>query len=306
MKSTLLTCVTLLYRKCSMVKFLLLSGVPIILLLTFFLFTVNLNAQNVVKRCKTCGSPLSECPYKGAHPKQEASVTRTETSSSPQKRQISSNSTTGKTRRLTTTAATDKAQAEATQANSEISTIQRVDLGLSVCWAGYNLGANSPEQWGGFYAWGETDPKEDFVHYKYVRNNSTYVNIGTNISGTKYDAARVNWGGDWRLPTEGEANELVERCHWQPTTYKGVTGFKITGPNGNAIFMPFAGFYRAYGTGVAAKTEKWDNHGYYMTGKTYNATSDSSVSINMWNGKFYDVRSNYDREVGKSVRAVCK
>ena len=300
MESAFLKYVFFHSRRYSMVKYLINR---ISILIIFILLAANLNAQNVVKRCKVCSSLLSECPHKGNHPKPETPQPRTESVSTPQKRQ---NSSIGKTRRLTTSAATDKAQAEAAQLNSIISTMQRVDLGLSVCWAGYNLGATKPEQWGGYYAWGETEPKVDFLHYKYVRNNSTYVNIGTNISGTKYDPARVTWGGDWRLPTESEAKELVERCHWQPTTYDGATGFKITGPNGNAIFMPFAGFYRVYGTGAVAKTEKWEDYGYYMTGKTYNATSGSSVSINMWSGKYYDVKSDYDREVGRSVRAVCK
>lgn len=271
-----------------------------------------LSAQNVVKKCKVCGSPLSECPHKGNHPKPETSRPRTESVSAPQKRQ---NSSIGKTRQLTTTAASDKAQAEAAQLNSVISTMQRVDLGLSVCWAGYNLGATSPEQYGGYYAWGETEAKEDFCYYKYAKGSSVtgyskYTNIGTNISGTKYDAARATWGGDWRLPTEDEAKELIERCHWESITYNGIKGRKITGPNGNAIFMPCAGYYHIYvnrdDNNSYYKWEKTKDNGYYMTGTTYNATSGSCVSIDMWHVNSYGVTSQYDRECGRSVRAVCK
>lgn len=231
--------------------------------------------------------------------------------------------TIGKTRRLTNTAATDKAQAEAAQANSVISTMQRVDLGLSVCWAGYNLGATSPEQCGGYYAWGETEAKEDFSYYKYAKGSSItgytkYTNIGTNISGTKYDAARATWGGDWRLPTEDEAKELIERCYWASITYNGMKGRKVTGPNGNAIFIPCAGYYHNYvnrddDNSGYYKWEKIKDSGYYMTGSTYNATSGSCVSLDMYRTTSpYDidthqyVTSQYDRECGRSVRAVCK
>lgn len=117
-----------------------------------------------------------------------------------------------------------------------------IDLGLSVKWASHNIGASSPEGFGGYYAWGETEEKSDYDldTYKYYLNGS-YVNIGSNISGTQYDVARVKWGGSWRMPTRKEIQELVKKCSWKWTTYNGVKGQLATGPNGNSIFLPAAG-----------------------------------------------------------------
>ena len=130
-------------------------------------------------------------------------------------------------------------------AQDGISTDQKVDLGLSVCWAGWNVGASSPEEYGDYYAWGETTTKSDYSEssYQYL-NGSDYVNIGSNISGTHYDAARAQWGGSWRMPTKAEFQELINRCTWTWTTYNGVNGYKVTGPNGNSIFLPAAGHRR--------------------------------------------------------------
>jgi hypothetical protein len=119
-----------------------------------------------------------------------------------------------------------------------------VDLGLSVRWASYNVGANSSEDYGGYYAWGETEEKSCYSVSTYKYFNSTtieYINIGDEISGTKYDVARVKWGGYWRLPTQAEQKELTDKCTWTWTTQNGVKGYKVAGPNGNSIFLPAAG-----------------------------------------------------------------
>ena len=83
------------------------------------------------------------------------------------------------------------------------STQQMVDLGLSVCWAGWNIGATSPEEYGSHFAWGETASKNYFSEPNYVfHDGDSYVYIGSDISGTQYDAARAQWGGTWRLPSK--------------------------------------------------------------------------------------------------------
>lgn len=112
---------------------------------------------------------------------------------------------------------------------------QAVDLGLSVKWAAWNVGASSPEEYGGYFAWGETEEKNgyDWDTYKFVD-----IYIGDCISGTQYDVAHVRWGGSWRMPTVDEYRELVKECRWQWITYNGVNGQKVTGPNGNSIFLP--------------------------------------------------------------------
>lgn len=121
-----------------------------------------------------------------------------------------------------------------------------VDLGLSVYWASCNLGATKPEAYGDYYAWGETSPKANYTKGNYTYYNSStavYTDIGEEISGTEYDAAHVNLGGDWRMPTARECLELVSQCNWEWTQIDGVNGYKVRGPNGNSIFLPAAGYY---------------------------------------------------------------
>lgn len=118
-----------------------------------------------------------------------------------------------------------------------------VDLGLSVKWATCNVGAVSQEENGDYFAWGETDVKnkyEDENYRYYDKELDDYIDIGTDISGTKHDAARIKWGGNWRMPTEKEIEELIDKCSWKRGKVNGVNGIKFTGPNGNKIFLPAA------------------------------------------------------------------
>ncbi len=113
-----------------------------------------------------------------------------------------------------------------------------VDLGLSVKWATCNVGASAPEELGNYYAWGETQPKELYTPATCATHK---VNLTqTNVKGNaQYDAATANWGSTWRLPTSAEADELVNNCTWTwDATNKG---YKVTGTNGNSIFLPAAG-----------------------------------------------------------------
>jgi hypothetical protein len=121
---------------------------------------------------------------------------------------------------------------------------QVVDLGLSVYWASCNLGAENPEDSGNFYAWGETYPKNSYsasTYSYYDSNTATYTNLGYNIGGTEYDAATVNLGSDWRMPTIIELEELINNCTWEWTQINNVNGYKVIGTNGNSIFLPAAG-----------------------------------------------------------------
>ena len=115
-----------------------------------------------------------------------------------------------------------------------------VDLGLpsGLKWATCNVGASQPKEYGNYYAWGETSTKNS-----YTQNNSrTYGKSMADISGnSSYDVARANWGASWRLPTKREMEELVNKCTWTWTSQSGVKGYKVTGPNGNSIFLPAAG-----------------------------------------------------------------
>jgi hypothetical protein len=121
-----------------------------------------------------------------------------------------------------------------------------IDLGLSVKWASHNIGATSPEEYGSYFAWGETEEKGCYDEYTYPYYNyktGECVDLGSDIRGTSYDVAHVKWGGNWRLPTMNEQRELVKKCAYKWTTYNGVAGGLFTGPNGNSIFLPSAGYY---------------------------------------------------------------
>ena len=124
---------------------------------------------------------------------------------------------------------------------------EAVDLGLSVKWATCNVGANSPEELGGYYAWGELKEKGNYSEdtYKYYNKDGTNIDIGANISGTSYDIAHVKWGAGWRMPTSEEMDELSD-CHRIWTFVNDVGGLKFTGPNGNSIFLPATGYCKGF------------------------------------------------------------
>lgn len=129
-----------------------------------------------------------------------------------------------------------------------------VDLGLSVKWADMNVGADSPEGYGFYYAWGETEPKAEYNFGTYKWFNDSFNAMTKYITDSYYgtldnkttldpedDAAHVNWGGDWRMPTDAEFEELRGMCTLTWSTLGGVNGYVLTGPNGNSIFLPAAG-----------------------------------------------------------------
>lgn len=127
---------------------------------------------------------------------------------------------------------------------------QWIDLGLSVKWAAWNLGAESPEEYGDKYAWGETEPKtvggiENYEHKEKVYSEEDpegwhweYKFIGENICGTQYDAAHVKWGEGARMPNFSEIAELASECEFNYGTYNETEGFFVKGPSGKIIFLP--------------------------------------------------------------------
>ena len=133
-------------------------------------------------------------------------------------------------------------------AQQKINGHEYVDLGLSVKWATCNVGASNPEDYGNYYAWGETSTKETYGEDNcptYGLSESElqsqgYIDSEGNLTA-QYDAATANWGGDWRMPTVAELEELHNNCIWTWTTQNGVNGYNVKGPNGNSIFLPAAG-----------------------------------------------------------------
>lgn len=124
---------------------------------------------------------------------------------------------------------------------------EAVDLGLSVKWASFNVGASKPEEYGDYYAWGETEPKELYDWSTYNWSNK-YGSWNDDISDYKLildledDVVHVKFGGNWRMPTEAEINDLINQCTWTWTTKNGITGYEVTSTvNSNSIFLPSAG-----------------------------------------------------------------
>lgn len=185
----------------------------------------------------------------------------------------------------------------------EITPGQEVDLGLSVKWGGWNVGASSPEGYGGYFAWGETEEKTNysFTTYKYYYDTDgdgykEYAKIGNNICGTQYDVARQKWGGSWRMPTYDELSELRSKCTWTWITYKGINGYKVTGPNGNSIFLPAAG----YRVGTSLRSQ--GSYGGYWSGTL--SENDSYYAWNLCLDNRNHYLDCYTRDFGYTVRPV--
>lgn len=135
--------------------------------------------------------------------------------------------------------------------------VEAVDLGLpsGTRWANMNIGATRPEEFGGYYAWGEVTEKSNYDWPTYTHCDGTIEScrdIGSNISGTQYDVAYVKWGDRWRMPTFEQIKELWIECSTKWTKFNGIWGCEFTGLNGNSIFVPAAG-YRV-GTYTQAQT----------------------------------------------------
>lgn len=176
---------------------------------------------------------------------------------------------------------------------------EAVDLGLpsGTLWAKWNMGATAPEEYGDYYAWGETETKKGYGWYNYEHcdgTDDTCHDIGAEISGTIYDVAHVKWGGDWQLPTSKQIDELVKYCQHKVTTSKGVKGTLVTGPNGNTIFLPCAGFMsgtKLYGPGKYGLYKSGTRDGGdFRESWLLNADADGFVRIGIWNSTGHSVR----------------
>ena len=189
-------------------------------------------------------------------------------------------------------------------------TPEYVDLGLSVKWATFNVGANKPEDYGDYFAWGETEPKEmyDQNTYKWYSSvsskltkyctNSSYGNVDNKtVLEASDDAATANWGGQWRMPTKEERDELYEYCDWEwVERSNGVSGYQITSKiNGNSIFLPLAG----------CKDGDWVNsyYGFYWTSSLCLDDNWNAYDVNFQLGGSV-IMNDDSRFNGRSVRPV--
>lgn len=200
---------------------------------------------------------------------------------------------------------TEEEEEEGCEPDGEIAGHYYVDLGLpsGLKWATCNVGATSPEDYGDYFAWGETSPKvvydwDTYLHWNDLDGDG-YCDYGeptinSDISGNvQYDAATANWGGNWRMPTKDEMQELVDHCEWEWTQVNGVNGSKVIGPNGSCIFLPAAGI--RYGTTLT-------NDGNY--GSCWSSTPYDSYASHL---SFYDGDEGVygsNRYYGQTVRPI--
>lgn len=129
---------------------------------------------------------------------------------------------------------------------------EAIDLGLpsGTKWASYNLGAAKIEDYGCYFAWGETEEKDRYKWSTYTLcddgNERKCHNIGSDIAGTQYDVARQMWGGSWQMPDYDHWLELKDNTSYSMTTINGVSCCKLTGPNGKSIYLPASGQFDDY------------------------------------------------------------
>ena len=191
-----------------------------------------------------------------------------------------------------------------------------VDLGLSVKWATCNVGASKPEEYGDYFAWGETQPKDyyDWSTYKWCNgsyntltkynNSSSYGTVDNKTTlDLSDDAARANWGGSWRMPTHEEQEELRTQCTWTWTTQNGVYGYKVTskksGYTNNSIFLPAAGYRSGSSLYYAGSL------GYYWSSSLSTDSPYGAYGLGFYSGGVDWDDYGY-RCIGFTVRPVCQ
>ena len=184
--------------------------------------------------------------------------------------------------------------------------MELVDLGLSVKWANKNLGALTSERPGQLLSWGELAQKSSYFdnYYEYYNSYYSYQDIGSDISSTQYDAAYSQSGGKYRMPTRAEMKELIDRCTITNEIVNGVDGFRITGPNGNSIFMPASG-YKYYNDYLFASDDSHNNRcGFYWTSEPYGGnTSRYAYSLVLGTDGIRIINNSY-RFAGLAIRPV--
>ena len=193
---------------------------------------------------------------------------------------------------------------------SETSYHAYVDLGLpsGLLWATCNVGANRPDDYGNYYAWGET--KNNKIRYKWSRGKSKLTKYNTNpdygivdnkeVLDSEDDVAHVNWGGKWRMPTEAELQELIDNCTWRWWIMQnGVKGVRVTGSNGNSIFLPAAGFHNVGGDiGIGSGGDYWSS--------SLNTDNPNTACKLRFGSGYVDMINIFgERTFGLSVRPVC-
>lgn len=186
--------------------------------------------------------------------------------------------------------------------------VEAVDLGLSVKWANMNVGAKKASGFGTYFAWGETKSKDYYSWntYAWSKGDSQFLTKYSNTDRRSQlapvdDAAHVNLGSGWRMPTVDEFEELINNCTWEWTTLDGVNGYNVTSKKtGNSIFLPITGF-RYY-----ADTQFRSIMGVYWTSSLYTGNPNKAWCLEF---NFSDIKVHYgnlssNRFSGRCIRAV--
>ena len=266
----------------------------ILIFLLLAVFSLGISAQGPSKKCPVCGLSIPKCQYKGKHPKKKPTTTAPEQQQPSKPAKQPAKPATSKPKPITVSRPTGTIEGHG-----------YVDLGLSVKWATKNVGASSPSDYGGYYAWGETRTKDIYTWSNCFdclddegKSWGIYKIGGkTSISPTSgHDTARENWGGTWRMPTEAEFKELCTKCKWTWTSQAGHNGYKVTGPNGKSLFLPAAGW--RLGTDRYREGE----NGYYWSGELSSSYSYDARYLGFNSSYHYTVIN--DRSYGQSVRPV--
>jgi len=190
------------------------------------------------------------------------------------------------------------------QRSTKINGHEYVDLGLpsGLLWATCNIGANSEEETGCYFAWGETSEKNyyasnTYAYFDFIYSQFTkYYNDSKTVLDKSDDAAYVLWGKEWRIPTMNELNELFSNCSYSKTTKKGVSGISLIGPNGNSIFLPMSGYKEGN------ETFTFGSAAYYWS-NTLNSNNKNQARAYKINTSGYST-VDLTRWWGYSIRAV--
>ena len=210
---------------------------------------------------------------------------------------------------------------------------QYVDLGLSVNWATFNIGASQPQEYGDYFAWAETETKYYYYWSTYKYNIGEYDEENLN-SLTKYcpkskfgyneytdtlivielsdDIANVKWGGNWRIPTVEEFQELLDNCTWKWTKLNGVKGFKVTsnieGHTDKSIFIPAAGYksgpklFNSCPTVNYWTSSLWTRQPHNSLDITFHYDEELKTYEDIYNEIYIGYSGRY---VGRPIRPVC-